>query len=92
LVTIASIFKQFLLFDTISRWGNDVAQICGSSFLSHFGGHKLFSHFDSVATISFVSKFEWIEVIRVFLNSLAPGWFQQFSQKKQQFSVALPTP
>jgi len=26
------------------------------------------------------------------LNSLASGWFWRFSQKKQQFSVALPTP
>jgi len=27
-----------------------------------------------------------------FINILASGWFWQFSQKKQQFSVALPTP
>jgi len=26
------------------------------------------------------------------LNTLASGWFWRFSQKKQQFSVALPTP
>ena len=26
------------------------------------------------------------------LNTLASGWFWEFSQKKQQFSVALPTP
>jgi len=25
-------------------------------------------------------------------NTLAPGWFRRFSQKKQQFLVALPTP
>jgi len=25
-------------------------------------------------------------------NTLASGWFWQFLQKKQQFSVALPTP
>jgi len=28
----------------------------------------------------------------VVLNTLASGWFWWFSQKKQQFSVALPTP
>jgi len=26
------------------------------------------------------------------LDTVAPGWFWQFSQKKQQFPVALPTP
>jgi len=26
------------------------------------------------------------------INFLASGWFWRFSQKKQQFSVALPTP
>jgi len=30
--------------------------------------------------------------IRKLINTLAPRWFQRFSQKKQQFSVALPTP
>jgi len=28
----------------------------------------------------------------VVLNTLASGWFWRFSQKKQQFLVALPTP
>jgi len=27
----------------------------------------------------------------MLLNTLASGWFWRFSQKKQQFSVALPT-
>jgi len=26
------------------------------------------------------------------INTLASGWFWRFSQKKQQFSIALPTP
>jgi len=28
----------------------------------------------------------------LLLSTLASGWFWQFLQKKQQFSVALPTP
>jgi len=33
-----------------------------------------------------------LAAIFVAFNTLASGWFGQFSQKKQQFSVALPTP
>jgi len=31
-------------------------------------------------------------ILNVMLNTLASGWFWRFSQKKQQFSVALPVP
>jgi len=34
---------------------------------------------------------EVTRLIRLF-NTLPSRWFWQFSQKKQQFSVALPTP
>jgi len=31
-------------------------------------------------------------LIIILFNTLASGWFWRFSQKKQQFLVALPTP
>jgi len=33
-----------------------------------------------------------IRGLQMLMNTLASGWFWRFSQKKQQFSAALPTP
>jgi len=47
----------------VGRWGKDVAQTGGSSFLSHFGGRSLSSQFDAIAIMSLViskGKFERI--------------------------------
>jgi len=38
--------------------GKDVAQTCGSPFLSHFGGHSLSSQFDAIAIMS-LRMFKW---------------------------------
>jgi len=47
----------------VNRWGKDVAQTCGSSLLSHFGGRSLSSQLDTSAIMSLVmlkGKFERI--------------------------------
>ena len=56
-------FNFFSFSVRVSRWGKDVAQICGSSFLSHFGGRSLSSQLDAGAIMSLVmlkGNFEWI--------------------------------
>jgi len=40
-VSIAFGFNFFSFCVRVSRWGKDVAQTCGSFFLSHFGGRSL---------------------------------------------------
>jgi len=37
-------------------------------------------------------KLELTMALAPVFNTLASGWFWRFSQKEQQFSVALPTP
>jgi len=36
-------------FERNSRWGNNIAETCESSFLSHFGRRSLSSYSDAIA-------------------------------------------
>ena len=54
LVVIAFGFNFFSFCVRVSRWGKDVVQTCGSSFLSHFGGRSLSYQLDASAIMSLV--------------------------------------
>ena len=50
--------------------GKDVAQTCGSSFLSHFGGRSLSSQLDTSAIMSLVMLKGNFERIAFFFESV----------------------